>query len=133
MGNMTFVSNMIEKRLLDLHCAYVGKVISVSGDTARVQPLGLIKSTGGTAVKQAVVEDVPIACRYKISTKTLAYTDENGAAATQVVAVPSRIGAGDLVVCVCADRDITEAVQGKNVLPPAGMHGLSDSIIVAIL
>lgn len=133
MGNMAFVEQAIEKKLLDLHCGYIGKVVSTDGATATVQPLGLVKDYGGTAKVQAVVENVPVACQYKITTKTLDYLDGDGNSCSQLVAVPVPIAAGDLVACLCADRDISDARRGKNELPPAGRHSISDSIIVGIL
>lgn len=129
MGNMGFVEALIERKLRDLHCGYIGKVVWTDGVTATVQPLGLIKQTGKEAQVQAVVSNVPVASRYKFSTRQI--TDGNGNTVT--VAVPSRITAGDLVACLCADRDITEARRGNNELPPAGRHSITDSIIVGIL
>jgi len=148
MGNMAFVDAAIEKKLKDLHCGYIGRVISTDGKTAKVQPLGLIKETGSTATKaQAVVDNVPVACRYKIGTKTISYitsvsVDGDGEVTAEsiktsrsstTVAVPIQIAAGDLVACLCADRNIDAARRGSNELPPAGYHSISDSIIVGIL
>lgn len=135
MGSAAFVNAAIEKKLLDLHCGYIGRVVWTDGVTATVQPLGLIKQTGSTETKaQAVVSNVPVACRYKIAAKTITYAvDSEGNTRSQTVAVPSQIAKGDLVACLCADRDITEARRGNNALPPAGHHSISDSIIVGIL
>lgn len=134
MGDMSFFDNKINGKLLDLHCAYIGKVAWTDGVTATVQPLGLIKAIGSTTAKtQAVVQNVPVACKYKLSTKTIAYVDDKGDNQSQTIAVPEMIAKGDLVVCVCCDRDIAEARRGNNVLPPAGNHSISDSIIVGIL
>ena len=134
MGDMGYLNAALAKKLKDLHCAYIGKVLWTNGTTAKVQPLGLIKEYGSTAAKaQAVVPDVPVACRYKIEQKTIRYMDENNTAKSQIIAVPVEIAKGDLVVCLCADRDITAALRGNNELPPAGMHSISDSIIVGIL
>lgn len=135
MGNLGFIDSMMEKKLLDLHCAYIGKVTWTDGSTATVQPLGRIKESGSTATKtQAPIPDVPVACRYKFSTKKITYlTSTSGSTSSVTVAVPEEIAKGDLVVCVCADRNITDARRGKNELPPAGMHSISDSIIVGIL
>lgn len=133
MGHMAFVDAQIEQKLLDLHCGYIGKVVWTDGNTATVQPLGLTKEKTGSAKTQAVVSNVPVSCKYKISSKTLRYTDDEGKKATQTVAVPVLIAKGDLVACLCADRDITAARRGKNELPPAGYHSISDSIIVGIL
>lgn len=129
MGNMAFFEKLISNNLKALHCAYIGKVVRTDGKTATVQPLGLVKDAdSGKATAQAVVSDVPVACKYKLTDKTITVSD-----GTQRVAVPEPIAAGDLVVCVCADRDITEARRGNNELPPAGWHSISDSIIVGIL
>ena len=133
MGSMTFLDSLIESRLMDLHCAYIGKVVSTDGETATVQPLGLIKGSDSNAKKQSVISDVPVACKYKLSSKTISYATPGGGSASQTVAVPSRIAAGDLVVCLCADRSITAARRGRNEQPPAGHHSISDSIIVGIL
>ena len=39
----------------------------------------------------------------------------------------------DIVVCLCADRDISQTKNGSVALPAHGSHSLSDSIIVGIL
>ena len=143
MGHLTFVDSLIEKKLMDLHCGYIGRVISTDGETATVQPLSLIKEKGKNAKQQAVISDVPVACKYKFEPKTITYVKkhemtEDGKTKeyeteTITVAVPTLIAKGDLVACLCADRDITSARQGRNEKPPAGHHSISDSIIVGIL
>lgn len=134
MAELSFVNNSIEKKLMDLHCGYIGKVISTDGYTATVQPLGLVKEYGGKARAQAPVSNVPVACKYKLAVKTITYAvDADGNTQSQQVAVPTAISAGDIVACLCADRDITAARRGKNELPPTGRHSISDSIIVGIL
>lgn len=133
MGNMSFVTNLIEARLKDMHCGYIGEVVWTDGRTATVQPLGLTKAYGGEAKKQAVVSNVPVGCKYKIATAFIDYVDADGNVRSQKIAVPSLIAKGDLVAVLCADRDITSARQGRNELPASGMHSISDSIIVGIL
>ena len=134
MGYSAFFDDMIEKKLMDLHCGYIGRVISTDGKTAKVQPLGLVKGRGSAAKAQAVISDVPVACRYKLTAKQITYAvNSEGDTRTETVAAPTEISAGDLVACLCADRDISEARRGNNELPPAGHHNISDSIIVGIL
>lgn len=131
---MAFVDAIIERKLMDLHCGYIGRVITTDGKTATVQPLGLIKDAANGTKAQAVVANVPVACRYKFAAKTITYaTGGDGETKSETVAVPTEIAKGDLVVCLCADRDITEARRGNNELPPSGRHSISDSIIVGIL
>lgn len=52
---------------------------------------------------------------------------------TKDIVTVKPIATGNIVVCVCGDRNITEARKGNNATPPAGHHSMSDSIIVAIL
>lgn len=133
MGSMKFVQDAIEKKLMDLHCGYIGRVVSTNGTTATVQPLGLLKEYGGAARAQAVVSDVPIACGYKLSASTITYRDAEGNTKSQTIAVPQPLKAGDIVACLCADRDISAARRGENAVPAAGRHSITDSIIVGIL
>lgn len=123
MGNLKFFESIVNKKMLDLHTAFLGKVISVSGDSAKVQPLGMTKEIGGAAKPFAPVSSVPITqqARYKLKVSG------------EAVVSASPIESGDVVICVCCDRDITAAKQGKSVLPPAGHHTMSDCVIVGIL
>lgn len=121
MGYGKFIEDMIDQRLLDMHTAYIGKVLSVNGSTATVQPLGMYKQYGETAKKQAVVSAVVSQnAKYKIT--------PSGESA-----VFTPLQAGDVVLCICCDRDITEAKNGLNSLPAIGHHSLSDSVIACIL
>ena len=43
------------------------------------------------------------------------------------------LATGDIVVCVCADRNITAALKGENSLPPVGHHSQSDAILIAVI
>lgn len=134
MGSMAFFDAAIEKKLMDLHCGYIGRVLSTDGITAKVQPLGLIKNYGDSGTKsQAVVDNVPVLCRWKVKKKTIYYADTSGTSHKQDILEPKQIEAGDLVACMCCDRDISAARRGNNVLPPAGRHNISDSLIVGII
>lgn len=134
MNGSKFFENMIEQRLLDMHTAYIGKVLSINGDKAKVQPLGMYKQYGETAKNQAVVSAV-IATRYKITkTEKITYVENSSLTQkTKTIPVVEDLKAGSIVVCVCCDRDITEARKGKNTVPAIGHHSLSDSVIVGIL
>ena len=125
MGKQSFFDNMIEERLLDLHTAYIAKVISLKGNTATVQPMTMIKQYGKPAQKAKVVSDVPILNNAKYK-----FVNED---TEPIELIPVPISAGDLVLCICCDRDITEARRGNIATPQIGHHSLSDSIIVGIL
>lgn len=158
MGNLKYIEGLIEKKLLGLHTAYLAKVLSVNGNTAKIQPLGLTKNYGEAAKAQSPLSSVPIiaSARYRLSEKDIevvkdvSLETENGtipdtedeyiktaniktSTETLKIAVLEPLKAGDVVVCVCCERDITEAIKGKNALPPVGHHQQSDSVIVGIL
>ena len=125
MGRESFFDNKIEEKLLSLHTAYIAKVLSVKGNAATVQPMAMIKQYGKPAEKAKVISDVPILSNAK-------YKFVN--ADTEPIELkPVPISAGDLVLCVCCERDITEARRGNIATPQIGHHSLSDSIIVGIL
>ena len=126
MGNLKVFENMIENKLLSLHTAYLAKVISVGETTAKIQPLGLTKAYGEAPQKQSPLSKVTILrnARYKISETVIE---------GKKVAEIEPIAAGDIVLCVCCERDITEAKKGNNLLPALGHHSKSDSIIVGVL
>ena len=128
-------STMINNALMQTHTAFCGKVISVSGNLAKVQPLNMVKAKGGKSQKQAVITDVPILQpTYKIE---VTYTDRTGEETLQNqkcnVTYKNDIKAGDTVFCVCAERDITETRKGNFALPVRGRHMLSDAVIVGKL
>ncbi len=122
MGQLKFIENIVEKEMLDLHTAFLARVLSLSGNQAKIQPMGLTKEVGGTAKSYAPLASVPVTkqAQYKVSV-------EDG----EITVSPLLVG--DIVICVCCDRDITEAKCGKNVLPPVGHHNMSDCVIVGVL
>lgn len=109
MGNLSFFERILENKLLGLHTAYLAKVISVNDRKAKIQPLGLVKFYGEeVAEARAPLTDVPILKNVEIV-------------------------AGDIVLCVCCERDITEALKGNNTVPAIGHHSMHDSIIIGCL
>lgn len=139
MGYGTVFQNMIDESLMNIHTAYIAKVISTNGTTAKIQPLGNVKAYGGKAKAQAPLSNVPILqqARNKVTSKqiTYVYSVENhtGRTKTENFAVLTPISAGDIVLCVCCERNITDAKKGINSTPVIGHHSISDSIIVGVL
>ena len=61
MGYGEMFGNLMEQKLLELHTAFIGKVISVQGASmCSVQPLDKIKAYGKKAQSQAMITRVPI-------------------------------------------------------------------------
>lgn len=139
MGYGTVIQNLIDESLMNVHTAYLAKVISTNGTTAKIQPLGNVKAYGQNAKKQAPLSNVPILqqARNKVTSKEITYvydvSNHTGRTKTQKIAVLTPISAGDIVLCICCERDITDAKNGVNSTPVIGHHSLSDSVIVGIL
>ena len=138
--NMSFFDNMIENKLKGLHTAYLAKVLSVSGNRAKIQPLGMTKAYGANAQKQSVLTSVPILkSAYKVKEKKITYiTDvdfdtKKVTKETTTISEIVPISAGDIVLCDVCERDITDAKNGNNVIPALGHHNMSDSVIVGCL
>lgn len=120
--------SLIEQELLKLHTGYFAKVLSVSGNTAKIQPLNMIKAVGQTAKKQAVLT-VPITQNVrKFSTQKIEVSGTK-------ITIPKieTIEKGDTVFCLCGERDITETKKGKFAVPPTGHHRISDSVIIGVM
>lgn len=108
MGCYKYLDSIIENKLNSLHTVYLAKVLSVNGKTAKIQPLGLKSDSNGNTYKQSVLTEVPITKKTEVSK-------------------------GDVAVCVCCERNISEAKHGINSVTPAGRHSMSDSIIIGVL
>ncbi len=125
MGIVT--EKILQNKLLALHTAYLAKVISTNGNTAKIQPLGLTKAYGENAKKQSPLTNVAILknAKYKIVGECIVEGKK--------IAEIEPIKNGDIVLCVCCERNISDAKKGNNTLPPAGHHSMSDSVIVGVL
>lgn len=150
MANMSFFENMVENKLKNLHTAYLAKVLSVNGATAKIQPLGKTQAYNETAQVQSPLSNVPIATKKVVNGDTIQFVsdisislEKEGETITDVklnvtksqLNVPKieNIAVGDIVIVVCCERDITEAKKGKNVVPSLGHHSMSSSVIVGVL
>lgn len=118
--NSSVFQNMIEQAILQVHTGFFGKVVGVNGNTASVQPLNQIKAVGGKAIPQAIIENCPV-LQSAVKFETI-----NPASIR-------KIQVGDIVYCVCADRDISETQTGAMATPVVGHHMINDAVIVGIL
>ena len=144
--------NMVTEKLLNLHTAFIGKVVGVQGsDKCSVQPLDKIKAYGQAAKSQAVSTHVPVlnhVRHYTLVKQSLSvnvsdtYTG-GGSGSVSPNPHPSAdneghlrvepIKAGDLVLCVCCERDITSSSKGVSTTPPVGHHQIGNAVVVGLL
>lgn len=135
MNSWSAVDNFIEQKLMDLHTAFIGKIVGVGGGKFTVQPLNLMKQYGEPAKQQAVVKDVPaLKTVYKI--ELFEFEGSGGNHPTHkhgghVRFIP--LQEGDIVFCMCADRDISATQDGAMALPSIGRHEIKDAVIVGVL
>lgn len=123
MGIGGILDDLVEEKLLNLHTAFIAKVVSVQNENlCTVQPLDKIKAYGQKAKAQAVITRVPILHHVR-------HYDVSGGRIINV----EPIKAGDIVFCVCAERDISSAVKGTSTTPPVGHHQSKDAIVVGLI
>lgn len=151
-----FVDNMITNAVNNMHTAYLGRVVRVSGDRATVQPLSRYQEMGQQPTEQAVVSALILnQARHYFSTITInPVTNVTPAFETQTIegvtftyvksitpttqsytVVTSRpIQAGDTVLCAACERDISGQTSGQITTPdPSKNYSLSNSVIVGIV
>ncbi len=148
MGNGSIMHGIVEQALLNVHTGFYGEVLSVKGFTAKIQPLQMYKAVDGEPKKHDVIENVPIMHNVrKWGKHTITFVDEDttdGDSNKSVTAQdkshshsfdvyePNMIEKGDIVFCMCADRDISDTKKGKQALPVLGHHSLSNAVVVGV-
>ena len=140
MGYGEMFGDLMEQKLLELHTAFIGKVISVQGASmCSVQPLDKIKAYGKKAQSQAMITRVPIlnhVRHYELVKQSL-----SGNVSPQQHPEPDNVGhlkvsavkEGDLVLCVCTERDLSSSSKGQSITPPVGHHNIKDAVVVGLL
>ena len=129
---------IVEEKLLNLHTAFIARVVSVQSESkCAVQPLDKIKAYGKPAQAQAVITNVPILSHvrhYTVSNQLLSATQGAISPSTHGGHISiSPIRKGDLVLCLCAERDISSSANGMSTTPPVGHHQIKDAIVVGLL
>lgn len=145
--------DIIEEKLLSMHTCFIGRIVSFSPATrtATVQPLTQMKQLGKNAQPQAIQKNLPVLhnAMYKLYWYyNTCLKDGNqgcscdlGSGAVSCSCQPEQrlhvgmryIQAGDICVCVTAERDIADAKKGVSSVPHLGHHNMKDSVVVGIL
>lgn len=121
------LENCMEDKLLELHTAFVGKVVKTDGKTATIQPMHLIKQIGEPEEKQAVIADVPILQ----SVRKFRVVERSCEKETRNHVELEEVAVGDIMYCLCAERDLTDARDGKFHLPTE-RHSLKDAVVIGV-
>lgn len=131
-NDMGFFTNSIDSKILNIHTGYLGKVLSVNGSSARVQPLTMYKAIGGKAKQQSPVTAV-VPPNIKYSKETITYRVSDTASQTKTVLVPSSLSVGDIVYVGVCDRDISHAKNGKIAEATNRHHNINDGVIIRVV
>ena len=118
--NGSVFNAMIEQALLQVHTGFIGKVVSVDGNLATVQPLNMVKPVGGQPAAQALVENCPVL------DSAVKFLGTNPAKVR-------RVQGGDVVYWACADRYFTAPWVGVRGVRVAGHNMVSSTVVVGIL
>ena len=101
-----FIRSEIDQKLLDTHTSFLASVVSIDKNVMTVQPLFMYKEYGEKAKKPAVITNIPILTLEK----TVIYID---AETKEGISIETEdITTGDTVICVCCERNISEARDG---------------------
>lgn len=139
--------DLVEEKLLNLHTAFLAKIVSMENESlCTVQPIDKIKAYGKPAQQQAVISKVPIlnhVRHYTLVKQTLTakHSHGSGVIVPETHPVPDNEGhlrveplrAGDIVLCVCAERDISSSIKGVSVAPLVGHHQQKDAIVIGLI
>ena len=124
---MNYFEAAIETRLLSIHTAELATVLSVSGKTARLQPLTMRKAVGGKAEKQSTITAiVPPFIKVKEERIICDNIDLK-------VLVKDELKPGDLVFVGFCERDITHAKSGAIREATNRHHNSNDGVILRVL
>lgn len=123
------IRELIEAETIAMRTAFFGRIVSVSGNKCTIQPLTMMKQTSGRTLKQAAIKNVPILrnARYKIGTATFTHESEE---IHYLTGTP--ISSGDIALCVCTDRDITDQANGKSSVPTRH-HDITDAVVIGVI
>ena len=128
MINVEKFKDMIDNALERVHTIYLAKVISVSDDMAKIQPLSLMTFETLYGEKQAVLS-APIAQ----NVKKLKVENVVIGGTSYPLAVAEGISKGDIVIVGCGEKDISETRLGYFAIPQDGHHRITDSIIIGVI
>lgn len=116
MGKLSILEQIINSKIMNIHTAYLAKVISFNQDKADIQPLVATVSYDGESEPYPIIPNVPVI----VSARKNGQNEE--------------LSEGDIVLVCCCERSISDALKGKiNTSANGGQYSLSDSIVVGVL
>ena len=132
MNGMSYFNSAIEQHLLKIRTGYIGRVLSIEGSEARIQPLSSYQATGGSAEESKPASAlIPQDIKYK--EKTITYMKSLVDTETETILIPDKLAVGDVVFVGISDRDITYAKKGLSKTATNRHHDINDGVILKYL
>ena len=132
MSEFGYFSNITKEAVLQIHTAYLGKVLSVDGNTARIQPLTMYKTIDGQPKEQSTTKAI-IPPNIKFKTEQITYLESETSHKTKTIVVPANLAVGDIVYVGVCERDITYAKNGVIREATPRHHDINDGVILRVL
>ena len=129
---MNYIEQIIHEKIINIHTAFVGKVISITGSAAQVKPLTYSKNMLGNLKEQSPVSAI-FPQNVKTRRKKITYRISDYETETITVIVPAELEVGDIVYCGIAERDITSETMSGKIIEPTRHHDINDTVILAVL
>lgn len=129
MNGVSYFNAAIEKALLNVRTAYLGKVLKVNGNMATIQPLDVSKATGGEATQRKPVSAL-IPPNIKVKQQTITYLVSSQNSESTTVLVPDSLSVGDIVMVGICDRDISNARNGIISEATNRHHNINDGVVI---
>lgn len=138
---MNYTESLINGKIINIHTAFIAKVMSVKADRAMVLPLTYSKKANGNYIEPAMISAyIPKNIKHKETQITyltnVSYSESGGintAKETATIIVPDSIVVGDIVFCGVSERDISSENLSGNIAKPTRHHDINDSVILAVL
>ena len=132
MDGIGYFNMAIEKAILSIRTAYLGKVLSIKGNEARIQPLYKNLVVGGNAeLSSPTSAYIPQNIKYK--EKKITYMVTNIQSESTTVLIPQNLAVGDIVFVGVCDKDITHAKKGIVSEATERHHDINDGVILRVL
>ena len=133
MREFEFFNNTVDQTILNIHTAFIARVIKIHDDRAIVQPMQSICQVGtDTQIPMGNVSAV-IPRNLKYKTSSITYRISNTESKTTTVLVPDELAVGDMVYVGICERDITNALVGDPTLSTYRTHDINDGVILKVI
>ena len=133
MYNFDLLDKTIGQAILNIHTAFLAKVITVNGNRAIVSPLESVIPRGSEEQIPISSVNVIVPPNVKYAAQAITYRVGADSSNTTTVLVPAELKPGDIVYVGICERDITNAYAGSTELPTQRHHDINDGVILKVL